>query len=41
MMHWIIAPVILPALVRWLLMPKRNSLVEKPVSPDSPLQAEV
>jgi hypothetical protein len=35
------AIVILPALVRWLMMPKRNSLVEKPVSPDSPLQAEV
>ena len=35
------AIVILPALVRWVMMPKRNSLVEKPVSPDSPLQAEV
>lgn len=35
------AIVILPALVRWLMMPKRNSLIEKPVSPDSPLQSEV
>jgi predicted RND superfamily exporter protein len=35
------AIVILPALVRWLIMPNRNYLVDKPIPPDSPLQAEV
>ena len=35
------AIVILPALMRWLIMPNRNYLVEKPIPPDSPLQAEV
>ncbi|MFC1701651.1 RND family transporter, partial [Pseudomonadota bacterium] len=35
------AIVILPALVRWLMMRKRDTIVDKPVEPDSPLQAEV
>ena len=39
--NMVAAIVILPALVRWLMMRDRNSIVEKPVSSDSSLQSDV
>jgi predicted RND superfamily exporter protein len=35
------AIVILPALVRWLMLRNRDTLVDKPAPPDSPLSAEL